>query len=452
MTIPPARRRRRPDPPQVPPPRRLLRRAGPGGRVPGPRGRPHDDGRHRRRRPRQGPRPVRGRDEARALPVRRARRGGQADVPGPHRRLGRRHHGHRRRLATSRPASTRRCWPSPSRSSPRATPSSPSAAGKGASLGAGGAFAPFIRAYIHRSGAPEHIGWKVAVKDRLNALKNPYAHLKIEDISIEKVKESPMMWEPIRFLESCPSSDGAARDGPHRRGRRQGGRGRRSSAGVDPRHVVPLRAAELPRARPGPPGGLPPAAPTTSTRRPASPTPASSSTWPSCTCPFSWHEAIWLEAHRIAEPGDGWKMIDDGSTELGGSFPINASGGVLSSATRSGPRACSASPRRPTRSAAPPASTRSRAPRPPSPWPTAPTASTSACGSWPTASSPSAERGRLMPPPGAGSGGVVAAPVGAGFVVGRCRVAAPPAGVVGRGGWSSRCCGPRSSGRGCRCR
>ena len=83
--------------------------------------------------------------------------------------------------------------------------------GKGASLGAGGAFAPFIRAYIQRSGAPEHIGWKVAVKDRLNALKNPYAHLKIEDISIEKVKNSPMMWEPIRFLESCPSSDGAAR-------------------------------------------------------------------------------------------------------------------------------------------------------------------------------------------------------------------------------------------------
>ncbi len=81
--------------------------------------------------------------------------------------------------------------------------------GKGASLGAGGAFAPFIRAYIQRSGAPEHIGWKVAVKDRLNALKNPYAHLKIEDISIEKVKASPMMWEPTRFLESCPSSDGA---------------------------------------------------------------------------------------------------------------------------------------------------------------------------------------------------------------------------------------------------
>ena len=38
--------------------------------------------------------------------------------------------------------------------------------GRGASLGAGGAFAPYIKSYIHRSGAPEHIGWKVAVKDR----------------------------------------------------------------------------------------------------------------------------------------------------------------------------------------------------------------------------------------------------------------------------------------------
>ena len=47
--------------------------------------------------------------------------------------------------------------------------------------------------------------------------------------------------------------------------------------------------------------------------------------------PFSWHEPMWLEAHHIAEPGEGWKMIDDGATELGGSFPVNCSGGVLSS-------------------------------------------------------------------------------------------------------------------------
>jgi hypothetical protein len=81
--------------------------------------------------------------------------------------------------------------------------------GKSGSLGAGGAFAPYMRSYMYRSGAPEDVGPMVAVKDRLNALKNPYAHLKIEDISLEKVKASPMMWDPVRYLESCPSSDGA---------------------------------------------------------------------------------------------------------------------------------------------------------------------------------------------------------------------------------------------------
>src|SRR6478672_11794336 len=75
--------------------------------------------------------------------------------------------------------------------------------------GAGGYFAPHIRSYIRRSNAPDHIGILVAVKDRLNALKNPYAHLHLEDISYEKVAESMMIWDPLRYLESCPSSDGA---------------------------------------------------------------------------------------------------------------------------------------------------------------------------------------------------------------------------------------------------
>src|SRR5207248_1579437 len=75
--------------------------------------------------------------------------------------------------------------------------------------GAGGYFAPHIRSYIRRSNAPDHIGILVAVKDRQNALKNPYAHLHLEDISYEKVAESMMIWDPLRYLESCPSSDGA---------------------------------------------------------------------------------------------------------------------------------------------------------------------------------------------------------------------------------------------------
>ena len=60
-----------------------------------------------------------------------------------------------------------------------------------------------------RSGAPSHIGMTVAVKDRLNACRNPYAHLHQPDINLEQVAQSPMLWDPIRFLETCPASDGA---------------------------------------------------------------------------------------------------------------------------------------------------------------------------------------------------------------------------------------------------
>ncbi|MCG8588976.1 MAG: thiolase domain-containing protein, partial [Proteobacteria bacterium] len=80
---------------------------------------------------------------------------------------------------------------------------------QGVVAGAGGYFAPLIRGYMRRSGAPEDTGIRVALKDRQNALKNPYAHLKFEDISFDQIAASPMLWDPIRFLETCPSSDGA---------------------------------------------------------------------------------------------------------------------------------------------------------------------------------------------------------------------------------------------------
>jgi acetyl-CoA C-acetyltransferase len=197
--------------------------------------------------------------------------------------------------------------------------------GRGASLGAGGAFAPFIRAYIHRSRAPEHIGWKVAVKDRQNALKNPYAHLRIEDISIEKVRNSPMMWDPIRFLESCPSSDGACAviitDEAGARGRNPAwilGASSRSEPpsfpGRDPvRPEACLQCAKDVYAQAG------------ITR------PRQQLDMAELYVPFSWHEPIWLEAQLIAEEGEGWKMTDAGDTEIAGSFPVNCSGGVLSS-------------------------------------------------------------------------------------------------------------------------
>jgi len=199
--------------------------------------------------------------------------------------------------------------------------------GRSGGSGAGGAFAPWMRAYIQRSGAPEHIGWLVATKDRLNALKNPYAHLRIPDITVEKVKESKLLWDPIRFLESCPSSDGAAaavlttEEGAKRSSKRPawvaatsvrtelgqfpGRNPVRIQAGLDCAHDVYRQAGISDVRREVDVAEL--------------------------YVPFSWYEPMWLEGHDIAEPGEGWKLVESGETAMTGAFPVNPSGGVLSS-------------------------------------------------------------------------------------------------------------------------
>src|SRR3546814_10973766 len=40
---------------------------------------------------------------------------------------------------------------------------------------------------------------------------------------------------------------------------------------------------------------------------------------------------MWLENLGFAGPGEGWKMVEDGDTQIAGDLPVNMSGGVLSS-------------------------------------------------------------------------------------------------------------------------
>ena len=100
---------------------------------------------------------------------------------------------------------------------------------------------------------PTHIGAIVAAKDRQNALKNPYAHLRNPDTTVESVLASQMLWDPIRYDETCPSSDGACAlviaDEDTADGRRL--------PRLDPRHRDALGADHGRRARPGQPAGRP---------------------------------------------------------------------------------------------------------------------------------------------------------------------------------------------------
>lgn len=191
--------------------------------------------------------------------------------------------------------------------------------------GAGGYFAPHVRSYIRRSQAPTEIGAIVAAKDRTNALKNPYAHIR-EAKSVDDVLASQMLWDPIRYDETCPSSDGAC---ALVIANEDIARGSESPAWI---HGTVMRSE-----------------PTTAAERdqvnPQAGRDASAALWKQAGItspideidaaeiyvPFSWFEPMWLENLGFAEEGAGWKLTEAGETSLTGKIPVNSSGGVLSS-------------------------------------------------------------------------------------------------------------------------
>jgi acetyl-CoA C-acetyltransferase len=193
--------------------------------------------------------------------------------------------------------------------------------------GAGGFFAPLIRGYMQRSGAPEDTGIRVALKDRQNALKNPYAHLKFPDISFDMIANSPMLWDPIRYLETCPSSDGACAmviSGEKT--------ARRSSRPVAWVHATAMKTEPTMfagRDQVMPQAGLDCA--TELYKKAGIQNPRAEIDCAEIYVPFSWFEPMWMENLHFAPINEGWKMTYEGATALDGDLPVNMSGGVLSS-------------------------------------------------------------------------------------------------------------------------
>ena len=193
--------------------------------------------------------------------------------------------------------------------------------------GAGGYFAPIIRRYMAMSGAPELTGCKVAFKDRQHALRNPYAHLQQHDLTFDSVVDAPMLWDPIRYSETCPSSDGACAvvlvD--------------EEAAKAAPNSVAWVDATAM-RSEANNFGGRNMVNPAASSmcveelyRKAGVANPRTDIDVAEIYVPFSWYEPMWLESLGFADKGEGWRLVEDGTTTLGGAMPVNASGGVLSS-------------------------------------------------------------------------------------------------------------------------
>lgn len=180
-------------------------------------------------------------------------------------------------------------------------------------------------AYMNKYGIREEQAAKVVVKNRRNALNNPYAQLKM-DITVEDVMKSPYLSTPIKKMDACPITDGACalilaserkareltdrpvwiqgvgtcqegfypgvRDLTQSQSAKESAKAAYDMAGIK----EPLKefdVAEIYEA-------------------------------------FSFQELMLYEALGLCGPGEGGRVIDEGKTEMGAALPVNPSGGVLS--------------------------------------------------------------------------------------------------------------------------
>jgi acetyl-CoA C-acetyltransferase len=150
------------------------------------------------------------------------------------------------------------------------------------------------------------------------------------DITLEAVRSSPMLWDPVRYDETCPSSDGACAvilgDRAEAEATQASGRPvawiRATAMRTEPTmfsgkdHVNPRAGAECAAAL---------------WREAGITSPIDEIDVAEIYVPFSWFEPMWLENLGFAAPGEGWRLTEAGDTAIGGRLPVNPSGGVLCS-------------------------------------------------------------------------------------------------------------------------
>ena len=191
-----------------------------------------------------------------------------------------------------------------------------------------GYFAMMATSYMATWGAREEHSAMVAVKARQNARKNEYAHLKL-DIAVEDVLNSRMLAYPIRILDMCPASNGACAvilaDEKTARDRcekpvwiRAMDTAHNEQFELDWRDVTTGRPifSRVSASRLYKKLGVK--------------NPAAYFDVFEIYEPATWAELVWYEDLGLCRPGEGFRLIEEGATEIDGPIPVNPSGGVLS--------------------------------------------------------------------------------------------------------------------------
>jgi acetyl-CoA C-acetyltransferase len=191
-----------------------------------------------------------------------------------------------------------------------------------------GYFAMLGTSYMAAWGAKEEHSAMVAVKARQNARKNKYAHLKI-DLKMEDVMNSKMLAYPIKLHDMCPASNGAcavilADEKTAKKRSKKPVWIRAMDTAHNEQFELDWRDVK--------------------TKRPIFSKVSSSRIYKKLGVtkpaeyfdvfevyePATWSELLWYEDLGICGPGEGFKLIEKGMTNIDGPIPVNPSGGVLS--------------------------------------------------------------------------------------------------------------------------
>lgn len=191
--------------------------------------------------------------------------------------------------------------------------------------GAPSAVAVQASKYYDQYGYNADHGLMVAVKNRRNALNNPYAQLKLPDYTLEGARNTPMLCYPLRLADMCPTSDAACvlifasekmaeRITPKPAWVLSAASVNEGINYVDRDWSKPIglrKAAELAYERAG----------ITDPRRELDVIELYDA--------FSVQELIWYEGLKLCDWGEGGRLMESGATEVTGDIPVNPSGGVL---------------------------------------------------------------------------------------------------------------------------
>jgi acetyl-CoA acetyltransferase len=185
-----------------------------------------------------------------------------------------------------------------------------------------GIYAMRAKRHMHDYGTSIEQLAKIAVKNHRNSVANPMAQYRRE-YSLEEVLGSRPVADPLTLLHCCPTGDGAA-----------------ATVLMATEHVTPAQSPVKVRASVLTSGtfktGFRDMTRSELTIEAARRAYEAAGLGPADIDVAEVHDAftigelMYYEALGFCQPGEGGRLIDAGATEIGGSIPVNPSGGLLS--------------------------------------------------------------------------------------------------------------------------